>query len=190
MLIHRICNSIFNSCSYVILVNNTDYWVIDCGDLDLLLQMLEGHSLKGILITHSHFDHIYGLNDLLRIYPDTLVYTNLVGKMTLLSDKKNLSLYHGTPFVFQYPDNVRIIKNGDLIRLAMNLNAEVFSTPGHHPSCLSYIIGDSIFTGDSYIPGAKVVTNLPNANKLEAASSLKLIKKLGVNHTIYPGHFK
>ena len=161
---------------------------MDCGDLRPLLPLLYGKQLKGVLLTHAHFDHIYGLNELLRLYPDTLVITNQMGMDALLDAKKNMSFYHETPFVFEYPDNIRIVNDGDEIELSENLKTKIVATPGHHPSCLTYVIGDAIFTGDSYIPGVKVVTNLPKGNKKQAQESLAKISELSRGRTIYPGH--
>lgn len=163
-------------------------WLVDCGDVEPLLPLLEGKKFKGVLLTHAHFDHIYGLNELLNQFPDTLVYTNESGKETLLDSRKNMSLYHETPFVFNYPKNIRILNDDDEIELSEDLKARVIATPGHHPSCLTFIVNDAIFTGDSYIPGTKVVTNLPKGNKEQAQASLEKILRLAKNFTVYPGH--
>ena len=79
-----------------------------------------------------------------------------------------MSFYHETPFLFEYTDRIRIVADGDEIVLSDELKAKVIATPGHHPSCLTYIIDNAIFTGDSYIPDVKVVTNLPKGNKKQA----------------------
>ena len=162
-------------------------WVVDCGDIEPL-SLLHGKELKGVLLTHAHFDHIYGLNELLGQFPKVLVYTNKAGRETLLDARKNMSHYHETPFIFNYPEQIRIVNDGDEIELAVGVTAKVVATPGHHPSCLTYIIGDVIFTGDSYIPGVKVVTNLPKGNKKQAQESIEKILQISKDKTIYPGH--
>lgn len=188
MLIHNIVNTFFSSCTYVLTVD--DYlWLVDCGDVEPILSLIKGENLKGVLLTHAHYDHIYGLNELLRHFSNTLVYTNECGKDTLLNARKNMSLYHETPFVFEYPENIRIVNDGDMIELSYGLKAIVKATPGHHPSCLTYIIGDAIFTGDSYIPGTKVVTILPKGNKKLAQDSVEKILLMSEGRIIYPGHY-
>ena len=47
---------------------------------------------------------------------------------------------------------------------------------------------NSLFTGDSYIPGIKTVTNLPASNKEQARISEEKIKSLSDDKLIYPGH--
>ena len=190
MIDARVINSFFYSFTYILAEDGMNYmWLVDCGDVRPLLPILAGRTLNGILLTHAHFDHIYGLNELLKLFPKTLVYTNECGKDTLLDARKNMSLYHGTPYVFELPENIRIVNDGDVIELSDGLKAIVMATPGHHPSCLTYIIGDTIFTGDSYIPGIKVVTNLPKGNKKQAQESIDKILAMSEGRTICPGHY-
>lgn len=190
--IKEIVNSIFTSKTYILYREGEDKaLLVDIGDIEPVLAYCKEKRLiiEDVFLTHSHFDHIYGLNELLRHFPNTMVYTNECGKETLLDARKNMSLYHETPFVFEFPENIRIVNDGEEIELSEGLNAQVISTPGHHPSCLTYVVGDAIFTGDSYIPGTKVVTNLPKGNKKQAQESLdKIMRLLTKGFTVYPGH--
>ena len=189
--IKAIINRIFTSNTFIISCDESNcIWLVDAGDIQSIIAGIPSNSLVcGVFLTHAHFDHIYGLNDLLKQFPDALVYTNECGKEGLLNARKNMSFYHETPFVFEYPENIRIVNDGDEIELSEGLKAQVVSTPGHHPSCLSYIIDDAIFTGDSYIPGTKVVTNLPRGDKRQAQESLEKIMQLSKTLTVYPGHY-
>jgi len=55
--------------------------LVDIGDYaEIKEHFLEQYSLQGVFLTHTHFDHIYGLNELLEDYPDVPVYTNAFGK--------------------------------------------------------------------------------------------------------------
>ena len=65
---------------------------------------------------------------------------------------------------------------------------QVYETPGHAPSCLTYIIDKMAFTGDSYIPGVKVFTGFPHANKEQATASVERILQLSIDCQIMPGH--
>lgn len=57
-----------------ILINNNDCLIIDPGDnYDDILKVVKSLNIKGILITHYHFDHIGALNKLLN-YKKTNVY--------------------------------------------------------------------------------------------------------------------
>lgn len=171
-------NTVYNSVCYRIgttLIDPGDSW--------------DGfENAKTVLLTHAHFDHIYGLNQLLRMSPHNKVYTNEQGKEMLLDARKNMSLYHGDPFVFTHPEQIVLVKDGEEINLGNKLIAKAIFTPGHHPSCITWIVGDVLFSGDSYIPGIKTVTNLPGGDKKKAIESLALIKKLASDYTVHPGH--
>lgn len=71
MHIHRIANAVFSSNTYVINNDGGDAWLIDCGEIDSIVTYLSENKLspKGVLLTHAHFDHIYGLNSLYNTYP-------------------------------------------------------------------------------------------------------------------------
>lgn len=144
--------------------------------------------IRVVLLTHAHFDHIYGLNELAEQSREFKVYTNEAGRTMLLDAKKNMSFYHETPFVFNRPDSIVVVENGEKIDLGSGMVAEAVFTPGHNPSCITWVINDSLFTGDSLIPGVKTVTNLPGGNKQDAKQSEEIIRQLEIGRTIYPGH--
>lgn len=177
MLIESHVNSLFNSVSYR--VSNV---IIDPGDV----WNFEG--VDFVLLTHAHFDHIYGLNRLLQLNPHTRVFTNEDGKIMLADAKRNLSRYYDSNFVFDFPEAVSVVSDGEVVALESGLSAKAVFTPGHNPSCITWIIGDALFTGDALIPGLKTVTNLPKGKKADAAASEALILSLARTKTIYPGH--
>lgn len=171
-------NSVLNSVSYRI--GNT---LIDPGD------EWEGfQDVNIVLLTHAHFDHIYGINRVIELNPEVRIYTNDYGKEMLMDSKKNLSRYHQLPFVIKKDAIIRIVENNESIELENHILAKAIFTPGHNPSCITWIIGDCLFTGDSYIPGIKTVTNLPGGNKIQALCSEKLIGQLASGFKILSGH--
>lgn len=171
-------NSLFNSISYRI-----DNILIDPGD------EWEGmDNVDAVLLTHAHFDHIYGLNRVIEKNPNAKVYTNDYGAQMLVNSKKNLSKYHGTPFTFNNTENIVIVNDNDEIEFSDIIKPKAIFTPGHNPSCITWIIKNYMFTGDSYIPGIKIVTNIPQADKELAAESLYKIMRLATIRYIYPGH--
>lgn len=186
MIVRRLVNTVYKSCTYL-LIEDRCTWIVDCGDVDRLLPLVQGH-LCGVLLTHAHFDHIYGLNTLLSLYPKLPVVTNEYGLNGLNSDKLNFSRYYGDPFVLDSVDNVRLVQDGEVIPLFADIDAHAVFTPGHSPDCITWIAGDAVFTGDSYIPGVKTVTNIPHSDKELAAHSEAVIRELSMERLVYPGH--
>ena len=107
MNISQHINSIFNSNTYLIEDKSYDYcWLIDIGDTDYLID--NSLNIKGIFLTHSHFDHIYGINKIIENFPNCTIYTSKSGGDALYSDKLNLSKYHESPLIFS-GNNIKII---------------------------------------------------------------------------------
>ena len=153
--IDYIVNSFFNSMTWLLSETESEQvWIVDCGDIAPIITKLDGKKLAGVLLTHAHFDHIYGLPELIKLFPSCKIYTNESGRDTLADPKRNLSLYHETPLTVK-GQQVQICEEGDDISLFQNVFAKVYETPGHHPSCITFLVEDSVFTGDAYIPNNK-----------------------------------
>lgn len=189
--IKQVVNSIFTSKTYILFCKGLNKaWLVDIGDVEPVVTFLEeaGLVVEGVLLTHAHFDHIYGLPELVKHYPQCKVYVTEYAKKGLASDKLNMSRYHETPVTYE-GDNTILVHEGESLTL---FNAEplmeFYETPGHNPGCLTMVLGDMIFTGDAYIPGVGANTQLPHANKEQAMQSMERILKLAEGKTIYSGH--
>lgn len=185
-------NSFFSSRTYWLSDNTKKkIWLVDCGDAEEVIKQLpKGVSIAGVLLTHVHFDHIYGLNRLLSQYPNCSVYTNDFGQKSLTDPKRNFSRYHTDidDFVFQYPEKVLVVGEGEKIELFEGVYADVYYTPGHDESCLCYEVEENLFTGDAYIPGVKTVTTFPHSSKKKAVESDVRIASLARGMKVWPGH--
>ena len=191
--ISHVVNSVYASRTYILSEDDgREFWIVDCGDVPPLVDLISSlgggsFKIKGVLLTHAHYDHMYGLPRLTEMFPSLRVFTNEVGKKALANERLNFSKYHEDPINYE-TDNVVICKESDEIELFDGVKAVVHYTPGHNPACLTYEVGEYLFTGDSYIPGRKVVTNLPGGNKELAAKSLERILELAKGKILCPGH--
>lgn len=186
--VDRIVNSIFDSLTWLLSeTESNQVWLVDCGDIAPILEKIKGKTVAGVLLTHAHFDHIYGLPELINHFPECKIYTNEAGLIALADARKNMSLYHETPFIVERKP-VIVCHEGEDIDLFLNVNARIYETPGHHQSCLIFEVGHYLFTGDAYIPGVKVVTNLPGGNKEKAKASKERIETMMPSHQLCAGH--
>lgn len=189
--IARIVNHFFHSNTYILSVEGLDYvWLVDCGDYWRVKRKLKGKSVKGVLISHTHADHIYGVNKLIEDFPNVLIVTNDFGKNALYDPKLNLTKYHENvpDFLLSQSAIISVLGEGNRIELFPEIIAEVMETFGHDRSCLSYIIGNYLFTGDSYIPGVKLTAKFPNSNKKDALIQYNRLKEMEGQYIICPGH--
>ncbi len=194
MFVKRFINNIFNSNSYLLFKpEEKKVWVIDPGSNTYeIISWIDNNNknLAGIFLTHTHFDHILGLNDLREKYPNANLYASLLAKEGMNSAKLNGSLYKEIPFTITH-NNYSILKENDQLELWENITLSVIETPGHDRDCLTFQIGKNLFTGDALIPGIKIFTKLKYSNKIQADASInKIIKKYDDDIIIWPGHEK
>ena len=192
MEIERFVNKIFNSNTYLLTKSGEkNVWIIDPGDSGSKIAKrinAENRILSGILLTHAHFDHIYGVNELVELFPFANIYASFFAIEIMNSPKLNGSYYQEIPFTI----NKSLHKNlaeGDKKQLWSETELTVYETPGHSPDCLSFFVNKNLFTGDALIPGIKVFTKLKNGNKIQAANSVeKILQTFEGNTMIWPGH--
>lgn len=77
MYIHRIINSVFTSNTYILTSEGPSTFLIDIGDVQPVKEWLDndGKVVKAVFLTHTHYDHIYGIRELIKAYPDCIIYT-------------------------------------------------------------------------------------------------------------------
>lgn len=187
--VRKIIGRVLSSNIYLLFKEGqTDGYLVDIGDSEVVFkELLDSFNVRGVFLTHTHFDHIVGINELVSQFPDCRVYTSAYGKEALSNDKKNFSFYYENSIIYK-GENLRVLSDGDEVTLFDDVVFRVIETPGHCPSCLTYYTDKYIFTGDSYIPNVKVVTKLPCGNKIKAEVSLERILALSFNKIVCAGH--
>lgn len=188
MVIVRFINKVFNSNTYL-LYEKQNAVIVDIGDTDELFDFIRTHSLtvKALLLTHTHYDHIYGIRNFMNNYPEMPIFTSQFGEVALNNPQWNFSRYHNDNIAIQSNRVITMIDGQDL-RLSPIPVIKVIETPGHDRSCLTFQLEDMLFTGDSYIPGIKTVDTFPKSDKLLAKYWTEELMKMSEKYKIYPGH--
>ena len=193
MNVHKIVNEILQSCTYIISAKDSNLaFVVDCGDIEPLRTCLrcEKKSVIGVILTHAHFDHIYGLQDLMVDYPHLQVYA---GKETIngLADPDiNMSYLYDEDFILELkPEQCHVLEDGENFDV-LRITSKAIATPGHDMDCMTFVVGDAIFTGDSYNPASPVFCKWSRSDEAKAKENETLIKELieKNSYEVYPGH--
>ena len=188
----RFINSRFTSNSYIIYSSeNEEVWIVDPGDFSPLYDWMLANdktNVKGVLITHVHFDHIYGVNELYSKFPSTIFYVyNEEGINALYDTKKNGSKYAESPIVL---DSRAFVKIATLdLELWNGCFVRCFFTPGHSEDSMCMLLGNILFTGDTLIKNYRTVTKLKGGSVDNLRKSIDWIASLkGNNIIVYGGH--
>lgn len=189
MTVERIVNSFLQSNTFILSSDGeNDVYIVDIGDVEPILNRLNGRKVAALLLTHAHYDHIYGINELLARFPECKVYGSNHTLSALKNDKLNFSYYYDKPLSYKQ-GNEQIVENGSRIILWKDTSIKAMITPGHTPGSTCYTSQYEMFTGDAYIPNLTTVTKLKEGNKVLAEKSVKIIKdSLTEGMRLYPGH--
>ena len=105
-----------------------------------------GLRLHWILDTHAHADHLTGSRALKERFPEarTAIGEHIRGVQALFAEVLDL----GPDFPTDGRQFDRLLADDERIA-AGSMEVRVIATPGHTPACVSFLIGDALFTGDA-----------------------------------------
>ena len=163
--------------------------IIDPADqadrIERKIQMMEGKPVA-VLLTHGHFDHIWGVNKL-RDLSGAKVYA-YEGEKELCEDAvKNVSGQAGRAETVVADEYIR---DGEIIEVA-GMSCRLIATPGHtQGSCCYYFEEDGILiSGDTLFRESVGRTDLPTGSYSALIHSVQdKLMPLSDEVKVYPGH--
>lgn len=189
----KIENSPISSNCYILFDKtfSNDCLVVDPGsehsvDLEHQLQILQLHP-QSIILTHEHFDHIWGCNYLLSKYNCRIICSN-VCSLAINDAKKNHSLFYNQIGFVVSAANILLEEIGYKMYWQV-YDMIFFPALGHTNSGVCFTIGGYLFTGDSLIKGIRTVTKLFTGSKIELVTTIAKIETMkGNGYMVCPGH--
>ncbi|MCR5816019.1 MAG: MBL fold metallo-hydrolase [Ruminococcus sp.] len=173
---------------YIVASNEGNAALIDApDDAEYILEQLDvyGLTLKMILLTHGHFDHIGAAADLQQ-QTGCEVYIHTDDLFMVKDTEASKSGFPGIGNI-KSVENVIPVTEDMVIKLD-EIEFDVLHTPGHTPGSVCYITGNVMFSGDTLFARSIGRTDMPGGDMDKMEQSLLKIKDLGGDLTIYPGH--
>jgi hydroxyacylglutathione hydrolase len=163
-------------------------YLVDPGGMNPSLEQFlsEVENLEAILLTHSHWDHIAGINQVLERFPDCRILCHSE-EFDMLSDPdKNFSQMSGETVEFEADapiESSRLPVGDDSL--------DVLFTPGHSPGGVSlyWESEQAVLSGDALFKGGIGRTDLPGSDRERLDESLReVLLALPDETDVFPGH--
>lgn len=113
-----------------------------------LTNYFKDRDIKPVLVleTHAHADHLSGAQLIKEAYPDCVV--GISSRIGVVKDVFSGAFHLNDKYAVGNEAFDLLLNDFQQIDYA-GLRVKVLPTPGHTPACSSYLIGDSVFTGDA-----------------------------------------
>jgi len=164
--------------------------IVDPGEeADRLLAAIEelGVTLEGILLTHTHFDHVGAVAPVARA-TGAEVWVPELEKGVLADINSYVSWPELGPFESWEAEHT--VAGGERLQLA-GIDIDVLFTPGHSPGHVSFHVADeqALFSGDVLFQGSIGRTDLPGGDARVLMETLRTLADALPDETVvHPGH--
>ena len=175
---------------YIVSDENTkEAFIIDPGaEPERIIDKVKeiGVSVKAILLTHGHFDHISAVNELKREF-GVDVYIGQEDADLMADMELNVSYMFGMPYAARAD---KILRDGDVLEIA-GFSIKVLFTPGHTKGGICFYLEKEnvVFSGDTIFQQSVGRTDFPTGSARVLSESIK--NKLFIlpeDLQLFPGH--
>lgn len=170
--------------------DRSDALIVDPGDEpEKLLAAIErlGVELAGVLLTHTHFDHVGAVAPVARA-TDAEVWVPEIERGVLADIMSYVPWPGFGPFESYEAEHT--LSGGEKLELA-GFEIDVLFTPGHSPGHITFALSDepALFSGDVLFQGSVGRTDLPGGDWPTLLESIRtLVDSFPEETRVYPGH--
>ncbi|MDF1670520.1 MAG: MBL fold metallo-hydrolase [Roseovarius sp.] len=160
----------------------------DTRSADRIIAYVQDHALnvQWLLETHVHADHLSAA---------PYLQDRLGGKIGIGANIRQVQdvfgkvFNEGTEFQRDGSQFDQLFQDGDSLHIGQ-LRGDVLHTPGHTPACLTYVIGDAAFVGDTlFMPDFGTARcDFPGGSSSDLFDSIQKILSLPDETRIFVGH--
>ncbi len=160
----------------------------DTSSADAIIAFVKVNDLKvaWILESHVHADHLSAAPYL----QDQLGGKIGIGtQITVVQDTFGKVFNEGTAFQRDGSQFDALFEDGDSLNIGQ-MRVDVMHTPGHTPACLTYVIGDTAFVGDTlFMPDFGTARcDFPGGSAFDLYESIQRILSLPDDTRVFVGH--
>lgn len=145
-----------------------------------------GYKIRAVLLTHGHFDHVMGADDIRKL-AGVSVYLGEHEEKLISNADLNVSAMFGTPYTTKADV---FVKDGEILELA-GMKIKVLHTPGHTYGGVSYYLEEEgiLICGDTLFLESVGRTDFPTSSSQELKTSIhEKLFTLPDEVYVYPGH--
>lgn len=170
--------------------NNEALIVDPAGDFNKVVEKILNLklTLKAIMITHGHFDHITEADSLKKHF-NVPVYAHKDEAEMMKDPRKNLSAYFFGRKITAHAD--KFVEDGEIVDFGGGFLLKCILVPGHTSNSICYYnkTNNFVITGDTLMAGSMGRTDLNNSSTSFLANNIKnKLMILPENTLVYPGH--
>lgn len=160
----------------------------DTSSADALIRFIQENdlTLAWVLESHVHADHLSAAPYLQEKLGGKI---GIGDKITIVQDTFGKIFNEGTQFQRDGSQFDALFKDGDSVH-AGQMRIDVMHTPGHTPACLTYVIGDAAFVGDTlFMPDFGTARcDFPGGSADDLYRSIQKILTLPDDTRVFVGH--
>lgn len=133
---------------YIVYENGAGVVLDPGGDAESIINAIDsmGITLKGILLTHGHFDHVGAVKTIKDKY-NAPIYMSLADEYMVEDPSKNVGAMFGLGNFEGFKAD-KYVKDSEVLNFG-EFKLTAYSTPGHTPGCVSYLGDNFILSGDT-----------------------------------------